>query len=279
MTDTMTSPVANTHAGESTAASEVARLRATFATGKTQDLQWRFQQLDALIRMLEEGEDAIAAALGQRPRPTGGRLLDGRRHAAGRGSQVRQEAPQELGEAASRLAADLAAAGQGLVRLRAARRRLHRRPVELPGPPHPGPARRRDRRRQLCDSQAVRAHARLGAGGGRPRPQVPRPGCVLRRPRRCRGDAGRHRAGRRPRLLHRWPGDRQGDHGRGRSAPDPGHAGARRQVPGRHRTRCQPRGHCAADRLDQAAELGPDVRGAGLCPRRSDGEGPVCRAC
>ena len=47
----------------STGAAEVARLRATFATGKTHDLTWRFEQLDALIRMLEEGEDAIAAAL------------------------------------------------------------------------------------------------------------------------------------------------------------------------------------------------------------------------
>ena len=47
----------------STGATEVSRLRATFATGKTHDLTWRFEQLDALIRMLEEGEDAIAAAL------------------------------------------------------------------------------------------------------------------------------------------------------------------------------------------------------------------------
>ncbi len=50
-------------APQATAASEVARLRATFASGKTQSLEWRFQQLDALIRMLEQGEDAIAAAL------------------------------------------------------------------------------------------------------------------------------------------------------------------------------------------------------------------------
>ena len=42
---------------------EVDRLRATFATGRTQDLDWRFEQLDALIHMLEDGEDAIAAAL------------------------------------------------------------------------------------------------------------------------------------------------------------------------------------------------------------------------
>lgn len=45
------------------AAAEVARLRATFNSGRTLPLAWRFQQLDALIRMLEEGEEAIAAAL------------------------------------------------------------------------------------------------------------------------------------------------------------------------------------------------------------------------
>ncbi|HUP98838.1 MAG TPA: aldehyde dehydrogenase family protein [Aeromicrobium sp.] len=53
----------NIHDVESLAATEVTRLRATFATGRTLDLDWRFRQLDALIRMLEEGEDAIATAL------------------------------------------------------------------------------------------------------------------------------------------------------------------------------------------------------------------------
>jgi aldehyde dehydrogenase (NAD+) len=47
----------------SRAAGEVARLRATFKSGRTLPLAWRFEQLDALTRMLEEGEDAIAAAL------------------------------------------------------------------------------------------------------------------------------------------------------------------------------------------------------------------------
>lgn len=53
----------NTDLRASTGATEVARLRATFATGRTLPLSWRFEQLDALIRLLEEGEDAIAAAL------------------------------------------------------------------------------------------------------------------------------------------------------------------------------------------------------------------------
>jgi len=62
-TDVRETTAAEPTSAESTAAPEVARLRATFATGRTQPLAWRFQQFDALIRMLEEGEDAIAAAL------------------------------------------------------------------------------------------------------------------------------------------------------------------------------------------------------------------------
>ena len=62
-TDVRESTAVEPMSAASTGAAEVARLRATFATGKTHDLTWRFEQLDALIRMLEEGEDAIAAAL------------------------------------------------------------------------------------------------------------------------------------------------------------------------------------------------------------------------
>jgi aldehyde dehydrogenase (NAD+) len=66
MTDTMTNPAAEAEAGESSAshaAAEVARLRATFATGRTQPLEWRLKQLDAIVRLMEENEDAIAKAL------------------------------------------------------------------------------------------------------------------------------------------------------------------------------------------------------------------------
>lgn len=41
----------------------VARLRSTFATGRTRDLKWRRAQLDAMKRMLDDNEDAIARAL------------------------------------------------------------------------------------------------------------------------------------------------------------------------------------------------------------------------
>ncbi|MEX0915974.1 MAG: aldehyde dehydrogenase family protein [Wenzhouxiangellaceae bacterium] len=41
----------------------VDRLRATFDSGRTRPLKWRRAQLDAMRRMLEENEDAIAQAL------------------------------------------------------------------------------------------------------------------------------------------------------------------------------------------------------------------------
>jgi aldehyde dehydrogenase (NAD+) len=44
-------------------AEEVARLRTTFASGRTRDFGWRQRQLAAIERLLEEREDEIAAAL------------------------------------------------------------------------------------------------------------------------------------------------------------------------------------------------------------------------
>ncbi len=43
----------------------VRRLRETFKTGRTKDLAWRKQQLEAMERLVTENEDAIAAALEQ----------------------------------------------------------------------------------------------------------------------------------------------------------------------------------------------------------------------
>ena len=44
-------------------AATVARLRQTFATGRTRDIEWRKQQLLQLQKLMEENEPAIAAAL------------------------------------------------------------------------------------------------------------------------------------------------------------------------------------------------------------------------
>ncbi|WP_144207483.1 aldehyde dehydrogenase family protein [Mycobacterium tilburgii] len=41
----------------------VARLRQTFATGRTRDVEWRRRQLLQLVKLMEENEDAIVAAL------------------------------------------------------------------------------------------------------------------------------------------------------------------------------------------------------------------------
>ncbi|MEU0497092.1 aldehyde dehydrogenase family protein [Mycobacterium sp. NPDC006124] len=49
--------------GAADVAATVARLRETFATGRTRDVAWRKRQLDALARLLTDNEPAIAAAL------------------------------------------------------------------------------------------------------------------------------------------------------------------------------------------------------------------------
>lgn len=41
----------------------VARLRTTFATGRTRDVGWRKRQLEALQKLVTDNEQAIAAAL------------------------------------------------------------------------------------------------------------------------------------------------------------------------------------------------------------------------
>jgi aldehyde dehydrogenase (NAD+) len=46
-------------------AGTVARLRKTFATGRTRSIEWRKRQLLALQRLMEENEDAIAKALAE----------------------------------------------------------------------------------------------------------------------------------------------------------------------------------------------------------------------
>jgi aldehyde dehydrogenase (NAD+) len=58
-------PVQNGDAQPSDVAATVARLRKTFATGRTRSIEWRKQQLLALQRLMEENEDAIAKALAE----------------------------------------------------------------------------------------------------------------------------------------------------------------------------------------------------------------------
>ena len=41
----------------------VARLRKTFATGRTRDVAWRKRQLEGLVKLMTDNEPAIAAAL------------------------------------------------------------------------------------------------------------------------------------------------------------------------------------------------------------------------
>src|SRR5262249_9761513 len=52
-------------AQQSEVAATVARLRKTFASGRTRSIEWRKQQLLQLARLMEENEDAIAKALAE----------------------------------------------------------------------------------------------------------------------------------------------------------------------------------------------------------------------
>jgi aldehyde dehydrogenase (NAD+) len=53
----------NTDADATPAAEIVAKLRATFATGRTKSLAWRLRQLEGIVRLVTERESDIAAAL------------------------------------------------------------------------------------------------------------------------------------------------------------------------------------------------------------------------
>lgn len=74
MTTTPLSAAPPTAAPAESAPDVVARLRATFATGRTRDLQWRRRQLRAVERLVSEQEPAIAEAmaadLGRTPHDT-----------------------------------------------------------------------------------------------------------------------------------------------------------------------------------------------------------------
>lgn len=83
----------------------VRRLRATYATGRTRTLQWRLSQLEAVERLLSEGEQRIAAALEAdlgRPRndsylgdiaPTAAEARFARKHLAGWMKPTRAKLP------------------------------------------------------------------------------------------------------------------------------------------------------------------------------------------
>lgn len=51
--------------GSADVAATVARLRQTFATGRTRDVDWRKRQLLQLVKLMEENEAALAAALAE----------------------------------------------------------------------------------------------------------------------------------------------------------------------------------------------------------------------
>ncbi|MEU7812845.1 aldehyde dehydrogenase family protein [Pseudonocardia sp. NPDC049154] len=63
MTSVTPEPVVVDSAAATDAASVVARLRRTFASGRTRSLQWRLRQLEGITRLVREREPDLAAAL------------------------------------------------------------------------------------------------------------------------------------------------------------------------------------------------------------------------
>ena len=118
----------------------VARLRETFASGRTRSVEWRKQQLKAIETMMAENEAAVAAALeqdlGRKPfeawladiAPTAGEAKDAAKN-------VRQ-----VDAAQASHARNVAAAWPRLDRVRAVRHRAHHRRLELPVRVDAGPA-------------------------------------------------------------------------------------------------------------------------------------------
>ncbi len=94
--------------GSDEASALVARLRTTYAGGRTRPLAWRRQQLDGLLRMLSEREDEIVAALvedlGRAPfeawaadiRSCGREIEDLRRHLASWAAPEKRRVPAIL---------------------------------------------------------------------------------------------------------------------------------------------------------------------------------------
>ena len=113
------------------AAGLVARLRGTFETGRTREIAWRREQLEALRRLLREGEGRLIAAIAadfSKPAFE----TDYRNPQRGLGNRPRVAAPCALDARASRehpwCCGPVPAASSG-----AARRRAHHRTLELSG--------------------------------------------------------------------------------------------------------------------------------------------------
>ena len=137
----------------------VARLRKTFEAGRTRDLVWRRGQLEALRRLVLEGEPRLIATL--QADFFQACLRDaGYRNAQCRvGNRPCVAAAWALDARAARRRSMGAVAGLRAHRARTARGGARHRAVELPGAASARAAGRRARRRQLRGAQAVRARA------------------------------------------------------------------------------------------------------------------------
>ena len=143
----MTTVLEQETATSESAAATVARLRASFDSGRTRPLEYRQEQLAGLARFLKERESEIESAIHQDlGRPVVRDLCVGDRLGRQRAGPHPQEAPV-LDQAPAR--ADVAGrpARQEPDLSRAAGRRPDHRALELSAPACARPAGRRDRRR------------------------------------------------------------------------------------------------------------------------------------
>ena len=249
----------------------VARLRATFRSGRTKPVEWRTTQLRRLREMLTDARRRHRTSPPRRPGQELHRGLPHRDRFHRPRDRPHPGPPRRV--AAARVRTGPRAPRRrrdGLDAVRPPGRRPGHRPLELPGPAPADAATRRAGLRQRRRGQAQRAGPRHLRRHGPAPAAVPRHRRGRRRRRRRPGD---HRAARRalrPHLLHRQRRRRaHRDAGR-RRAPHPGHARTGRQVPGvrRPRTPTCPRSPHRLAR-GQVPQRRPDLRRARLRSHRS----------
>ncbi len=246
----------------------VARLRATFRTGRTKPVEWRTGQLGRLRELLtEHGKDVAAALhadLGKSSKEAYRTEIDFTireidhtlEHLDG---WLRPSPPRSLSASAP-----TPRPGRSTTRWASS----WSSPLELSGPVAADPGRRRAGRRQRRGDQAERAGPRHLRGRRAT-------AAAVSGHRRGRGRRGRHpgdhgSAGRalRPHLLHRQRRGRPYRDARRRRAPHPGRPRTRRKVTGvrRHRHRCERRRRPAGPR--QVPQRRPDLCRPRLRPDR-----------
>ncbi len=239
--------------------------RAAFAADMSPSRDVRVDRLDRLLRLTEEHQGEIVAAIsadfGHRSRHETDLadifiVISGIRHT--RRNVGRWMKPRHIATPLAPVA--------GAQRGRAAAARCHRgdQPVELSVPARDAACRRGAGCRQPGDAEAERADPTLLRVAAADRRRIVRGRRVRSDPGGRRGRSCVCRPAIRPSLLHRLDGRRPpGGAGR-RTESHAGHARARRKIAGDHRRRLRHRRCGGTSRIRQASQRGSDLRGARL---------------